>query len=104
MVGIEEIAAYKDIGIGAIALVIIYNFAKWTSDKALTQIEEANKRAAESQNRFSSFLETSYRENTRVMSELVSSIKEHVKIKEEALELLKEQQDMLRRRVPKEYR
>lgn len=103
---IQVIEIYKDIGIGIISLIIIYSFAKWTSDRAFKEVEVANKRVEESQRRFTTFLESSYKENIKMMSEIVSSIKEHIRIKDEALEMLKEQQEMLRdrRTVPKDYK
>lgn len=96
MVGIEEISAYRDLGIGAISLIIIYSFARWTGDRAFIQVEDANKRSAAVQQQLISFIENAYKDNTKVMSELVNSFKEHTRSKDNALEMLKEQQQLLK--------
>lgn len=96
MVGIiEEITIYKDLGIGAVSMIIFYTFARYTSEKAFKEVEDANKRSQESQQKFLYFIETSYKENIKTMSELVNVFKDHIKTKERALDLLEENQKKL---------
>lgn len=87
---LEEILAYKDLGIGAISMVIFYAFAKSYREDFFAQLQESNKRGEESQQRFMTFIEGSYKENTKALSELVSESREHTKLKNSAIEMLEE--------------
>jgi hypothetical protein len=87
---LEDILAYKDLGIGAISMVIFYVFAKSYREDFFKQLQDANKRGEESQQRFMTFIEGSYRENTKALSELISESREHIKLKNSAIEMLEE--------------
>lgn len=76
---LEEILAFKDLGIGAIAVVIFYSFAVKVTDNAARQLTQLH----------TSFLEA-YKENTKVMSELVTEFHNHIKMKDEAIQALRD--------------
>lgn len=78
---ISNIIALKDLGIGAISMVVFYAFAREIVRNYSRQLEDTNKR-------FTDFMEKSYKENTKTIAELVNSFKEHINIKERALEML----------------
>jgi hypothetical protein len=89
---IEDIMAYKDLGIGIVAIVIIYNFSKWVSERAFKEVENANKCMMDTQTKFVTFMETTYKENTKAISELANSSKDLIRIRDDIAAITKEQQ------------
>ncbi len=88
---IDDILAYKDLGIGAVSMIIFYLFASKTRDDAMEQIKSSNKQSQDNQKEFIE----AYKENTKAIQDLVLEFKEHIKTKEHALELLEEHQHSL---------
>jgi len=103
-----DIAPYKDLGIGAVAIVIIYSFGRYVTEKAfgqvnnaLEQVKEANLRGEELHCQFINFVQTAYNENTKAMNNLYSMLNEHTKLKESTIDMLKEQQNLLKSQLSK---
>lgn len=79
---VEDIAIYRDIGIGAIAMIIFYKFATVVTNNAHTQLLQLH----------TDFL-MAYRDNTKALADLVSAFKEHTSSKDTAIRLLQENYD-----------
>ena len=96
---VEDILAYKDVGIAGLALIIIYYFSKLIAEKAFDQVIEANKNLSIMQKSFEEFMQKAYKDNPETMAKFSSilsdhakSLNDHVKSKDEAINMLKEQQ------------
>lgn len=100
---LDEVIMYKDLGIGAISMVIFYAFARSYREDFFKQLQEANKRGEESQKRFMDFLETTFKDNTKTIQELVQAFKDHTRIKDAALLLLEQRHDELKKEMEEKY-
>lgn len=100
---LEEILAFKDLGIGALSIAIFYMFAKSYRQDFFAQLEEANRRGEESQKRFTTFIENTYKDNTKALQELVTEFKDHNKLKDTAIDMLEKRHDELRREFEEKY-
>lgn len=89
---ISMIQAYKDVGIGIASLIIVTGFAKYWGDKAFIQVQEANKRLADTQDNFVKFIKEEYNRHSEVLNKLATSFDSHVKSKDEFMEAMKGQQ------------
>lgn len=87
MVGMEDILAWKELGIGAVAMVVFYSFATRVTDNATRQLTQLH----------TNFLEA-YKENTKVMSELVAEFHDHIKMKDQAIQALRDCIEKLERK------
>lgn len=87
MVGTDDLLIWKDIGIGAVGIVVFYKFATKVTDNAAKQMTQLH----------TSFLEA-YKENTKVMSELVSEFHNHIKMKDQAIQALRDCIEKLERK------
>lgn len=84
---LEDILVWKELGIGAIAMVIFYSFAVRVTDNAAKQMTQLH----------NDFL-IAYKENTKVMSELVAEFHNHIKMKDEAIQALRDCIEKLERK------
>lgn len=92
---LEEITIFQEVGVPTGALILIYVFSKWTMERAFRQVQDANRRGEEAQQRYVVFIENAYKENTKAMTKLVESFKDHIKTKERALDMLEDRQKKL---------
>lgn len=89
---LEDILAYKDLGIGAVAMFVFYKFATTVTNNAAKQMTELQ----------GQFL-VAYKENTKALQELVAEFKEHINIKDNALQVLEKRHDELRNEFEEKY-
>ena len=75
--------AYAEILIGVVAIMVMYFFAKWMSDKAFKQVEDANKMVTDSHKKFVDFIESAYTKNVNVTEDLVATLKDYIKSRED---------------------
>ena len=108
---LEDLSFLKDLGIGSVSLAIIYVLGKKVTDNAFKQVDEANKRGETIHQQFIDFVQNAYKENTKTIERFCNVFDNHLKAKEATLEMLREQQELLKRQindskkqVPKEYR
>ena len=74
---------YAEILISIVAIMVMYFFAKWISDKAFKQVEDANKMVTDSHEKFVDFIESAYTKNVNVTEDLVTTLKDYIKSREE---------------------
>lgn len=86
---IEELALFQDVGIAVGALILMLVFNKWIAEKSFMQIEQAQKQLIDNNEKMFKFMDNTFKENTKAISEMVLILKEHIKTKDEAIELLK---------------
>ncbi len=79
MAGIEDITIWRDLGIGAVAMIVFYKFATTVTNNAAKQMEQLH----------TNFLEA-YKDNTKALHELVALFEEHTSTKDAAIKLLQE--------------
>ena len=82
---------YQDLGIGIIALAVVYQFSKWLTNKAFEEIKRSHDVVIETNKRMTDFIENSYSDNTKAINEMINILKDHIKAKDEIVELLKDQ-------------
>ncbi len=92
---IEDIAIYKDLGVGIVALIAIYSIAKWTGERAFKEVDSANKYMIDTQNRLTTFMETAYKDNTMAISEFMGTFKDFSRTKDDILSIVKDQQKLI---------
>lgn len=100
---IQTIGLVQNLGVGIVALVIFYFFAEKYRKDFFNQLDLANKRAEESQQRFMTFIENSYKDNTSVLTELLDEFKEHTKMKDTAIIMLEKRHDELKKEFEEKY-
>ena len=91
----EELALIRDIGIAAAVVILMFQFMKWISEKSFQQIEKAQHQLAENNEKMFKFMDCTFKENTKAMSEMVGTLKDHIRLKDEALGMLKERDKYL---------
>ncbi len=74
---------YSEIFIGTAAIISMYFFAKWISDRAFKQVEDANKMVVDSHKKFVDFIEDAYVKNVKVTEDLIIALKDYIKIRED---------------------
>lgn len=85
----EELSLFRDFGIAVGALIITFMFNKWIAEKSFLQVEQAQKQLIDSNEKMFQFMDSTFRENTKALGEMVSTLKEHIRTKDEAIELLR---------------
>lgn len=85
----EEIALFRDFGIAVGALIVTFMFNKWIAEKSFLQIEQAQKQLIDNNEKMFKFMDCTFKENTRAISEMVLILKEHIRTKDEAIQLLR---------------
>lgn len=79
MAGLDDLLIWRDLGIGAVAMIVFYKFATQVTDNAAKQMLQLH----------SDFL-IAYRDNTKALIELIAIFKEHTAVKDAAIRLLEE--------------
>lgn len=99
---IEELALIRDVGIAAVVVILMFQFMKWISDKAFQQIEKAQQQLVENNEKMFKFMDCTFKENTKAMSDMVGTLRDHIRLKDEALGMLREKEKYLEElRYPK---
>ena len=75
--------SHFEILIGIVAIIAMYSFAKWISDRVLKQVEDANKIVIDSHKKFVDFIEGAYTKNVKVTDDLVTTLKDYIKDKKD---------------------
>lgn len=76
---LDDVIIYRDIGIGATAMIIFYKFATTVTNNAAVQMLQLH----------TDFL-TAYKDNTKALIDLVVAFREHTLSKDMAIKLLEE--------------
>lgn len=84
MAGVDDLLVWKELGVGAVGMMVFYKFATTVTNNAAKQMEQLH----------TSFLEA-YKDNTKTLTELVAEFKDHNRTKDRALEMLEENQKKL---------
>lgn len=88
----EEIALFRDFGIAVGALILMFMFNKWIAEKSFLQIDKAQLQLSQNNEKMFTFMDCTFKENTKAISEMVSTLKDHIRMKDEALDMLKRRQ------------
>jgi len=86
---LEELSLFQDVGVAVGALVLVFVFNKWIAEKSFQQIERAQKQLIDNNEKMFTFMDCTFKENTKAISEMVSTLKDHIRMKDEALDMLK---------------
>uniref|UniRef100_A0A6M3X4V3 Holin n=1 Tax=viral metagenome TaxID=1070528 RepID=A0A6M3X4V3_9ZZZZ len=86
---LEELIMFQDVGVAVGALVMVFAFNKWIAEKSFTQIERAQKQLIDNNEKMFTFMDSTFKENTKAISEMISTLKDHMRMKDEALDMLK---------------
>lgn len=86
----DELTLFRDVGIAAATLYLMFHFMKWLAEKSFQQIEKAQQQLVENNEKMFRFMDCTFKENTKAINEMVSILKDHIRIKDEAIEMLKE--------------
>lgn len=84
MVSPDDMLAWKEVGIGVVAIIVFYKFASMVVINATNQMAQLHQ----------DFL-VAYKENTKALIEFVSEFKEHIKMKDVAIQMLEKRHDEL---------
>ncbi len=87
---IEEFTLFRDLGITVATLILMFQFMKWVAGKSFDQIERVQKQLDDNNEKMFKFMECTFKENTKAITEMVDILKDHVRIKDEALQMLKD--------------
>lgn len=79
MIAVDDILILRDLGIGAVGMYIFFKFATMVTNNAAAQMLQLH----------SDFL-AAYKENTKVLSDLVLAFNKHIDEKDAAIELLRQ--------------
>lgn len=91
----EELALIRDVGIAAATLILMFQFMKWITEKSFNQIEAVQKQLNENNEKMFKFMDCTFKENTKAITEMVTTLKDHIRTKDEAISLLKERENHL---------
>ncbi len=76
---LEELVLIRDVGIAAATLILMFGFMKWMTEKSFQQIEKAHQQLIENNEKMFRFMDCTYKENTKAISEMVQILKDHVR-------------------------
>jgi hypothetical protein len=74
---------YSQMIVAIFAIILMYLFARWASEKAFDQVEEANKKVLDSHEKFVDFVESAYTKNICVTEGLISTFKDYLEKRDE---------------------
>lgn len=86
---IEDPVLIRDFGIAVAILLGMFQFVRWLAEKSFQQIEKAHQQMIENNQKMLDFMDGTFKENTKAISEMVVTLKEHVRAQDQAIELLK---------------
>ena len=86
---LEELALFQDFGVAVGALIMMLVFSKWIAEKSFLQIEKAQQQLIDNNEKMFTFMDCTFKENTKAINEMVSILKDHIRVKDEALDMLK---------------
>lgn len=86
---IEEVILFRDFGVAVGALILMFIFNKWIAEKSFQQIEKAQAQIVDNNEKMFKFIDSTFKENTKAINEMVAILREHIRSKDEAIELLK---------------
>lgn len=86
----EELSLFRDVGIAAATLYMMFQFMKWITEKSFQQIEKVQSQLNENNEKMFKFMDYTFKENTKAINEMVSILNDHVRMKDEALQMLKQ--------------
>lgn len=93
---VDDLLLWKEVGIGLAGIYVFYQFATMVVKIVTNQMMELEKR-------FVTFIEDTYKENTKTLTDLVNEFKEHNKMKDEAILMLEKRHDELKKEFEEKY-
>ncbi len=90
IIALEEITLFRDLGVSVVTVILMFQFMKWVAGKSFDQIEKVQKQLEDNNEKIFKFMECTFKENTRAITEMVDILKDHIRLKDEAIQMLKE--------------